>query len=204
MVLPPTHEVPRMGEASLLDHPWITRRKLDVAEYHRMGEAGILHEDDRVELIEGELVQMAPIGSLHAGTVNALAHLLITAVGQRAVVAVQNPVRLDRHAEPQPDFAVLRPRDDLYRSRTPEPADVLLLVEVADSSLRYDRTVKLPLYAGHGVPEVWIVDLEQREIEVWRDPADGRYGTSWRAGPDASLEPALLPGVVLRAADILA
>jgi Uma2 family endonuclease len=193
-----------MAEASLLDHPWITRRKLDVAEYHRMGEAGILHEDDRVELIEGELVALAPIGSPHASTVNTLTELLVAAVGQRGIVAVQNPVRLDRHTEPQPDFAVLRRHDHRYRAMNPGPEDVLLLVEVADSSLRYDRKVKLPLYAEHGVPEVWIVDLEQREIEVWRDPADGRYGTSWRAGPDASLEPALLPGVVLRAADILA
>jgi Uma2 family endonuclease len=192
-----------MTEASLLDHPWITRRKLDVDEYHRMGEAGILHEDDRVELIEGELVEMAPIGTGHASTVNTLAELLFAAVGQRGIVSVQNPVRLDRYSEPQPDFAVLRRHDHRYRDRPPGPGDVLLLVEVAHSSLRYDRAVKLPLYARHGVPEVWIVDLERREVEVCRDPADGRYATVSRAGPDASLEPALLPGVVLSVSGIL-
>ena len=187
----------------LAAHPWITRRKLDVAEYHRMAVAGILHEDDRVELIEGELVEMAPIGSPHSGTVNSLNRLLVRAAGDRAVVSVQNPVRLGDHSEPEPDFTLLRPRTDDYRLRTPEAADVLLLIEVADSSLRYDRTVKLPLYARHGVAEVWIVDLERRTVEVYREPAGDSYGAVSREEAGAVLEPALLPGVAIPVADVL-
>jgi Uma2 family endonuclease len=192
-----------MGEAGLLDHPWITRRKLDVDEYHRLAEAGILGEDDRVELIEGELIQMSPIGSPHAGTVNALTQLLVTAVGGRAIVAVQNPVRLDDRSEPQPDFALLRPRADHYRGATPTPADVLLLVEVADTSGRYDRAVKLPLYARHAIPEVWIVDVESRAIEVHREPEGQSYQKVSRPGRDDMLSPALLPEVRLTVASIL-
>ena len=192
-----------MGDAAPLDHPWLTRRKLDVAEYHRMGEAGILHEDDRVELIEGELIEMTPIGEPHVGTVNRLNRLLVVAAGTRAVVAVQNPVRLDGHSEPQPDFALLRPRADDYFGAKATPADVLLLMEVADASLRYDRAVKLPLYARHGIPEAWGVDLEHGLVEVHRQPAGDGYATSSRETAGASVEPALLPGVVLRVADVL-
>jgi Uma2 family endonuclease len=192
-----------MSEASLLDHPWVTRRKLDVGEYHRMAEAGILGEDDRVELIEGELVAMAPIGSGHAGTVNALTQLLVTAVAGRAIVAVQNPVRLGGYSEPQPDFALLKPRPDAYRSATPTPEDVLLLIEVADTSGRYDRRVKLPLYARHGIPEAWIVDLEERLVEVCREPGADGYAGITSVRPGSMLEPALLPGLSLSVADIL-
>src|SRR5579862_9904434 len=148
------------GESDLLTrNPWVARRPLTVAEYHRMGEVGILTEDDRVELIEGELIAMSPIGSEHSGTVNALTHTLVLAVEDRAVVAVQNPVQLDDLSEPRPDFALLKPRDDYYRRSTPRPDDVLLLIEVADSSLAYDRNVKRSLYAWHGIPEFWIVNI---------------------------------------------
>jgi Uma2 family endonuclease len=192
-----------MPEASLLDRAPVTRRKLDVDEYHRMGEVGILREDDRVELIEGDLVEMAPIGDPHASTVNTLTELLVAAVGRRGIVAVQNPIRLDRYSEPQPDFAVLRRHDHRYRARKPGPDDVLLLVEVADSSLRYDRSVKLPLYAKHGIPEVWIVNLGKNLVEVCRDPGSDGYDSITDAAPGTLLEPALLPGVILDVADIL-
>lgn len=187
----------------LLHHPWIVRWKLDVHEYHRMGEAGILTDDDRVELIEGELVQMSPIVSGHSGTVNALTRLLVLAVGSRAMVSVKNPVRLDVHNEPQPDFALLRPRADDYRSELPAPADVLLLIEVADSSLRFDRLVKLPLYARHRIPEVWIVDLPAGAVEVCRGPTPEGYARVVREGRGASVEPEALPGLRLRVDAIL-
>ena len=187
----------------LLHHPWIVRWKLDVHEYHRMGEAGILTDDDRVELIEGELVQMSPIVSGHSGTVNALTRLLVLAAGNRAMVSVQNPVRLDVHNEPQPDFALLRPRADDYRSELPAPADVLLLIEVADSSLRFDRLVKLPLYARHRIPEVWIVDLPAGAVEVCRGPTPEGYARVVREGRGASVEPEALPGLRLRVDAIL-
>ena len=181
----------------LRGNPWVTRRPITVDEYHRMGEAGILTEDDRVELIEGELVAMAPIGSDHSGTVNALNHLLVMAVHGRAVVAVQNPVILDDRSEPQPDFAVLRYRDDHYRRATPRAEDVVLIVEIANSSLNYDRAVKRPLYARRGIPEYWIVNVSGHEVEVCRTPVGDRYDTITRAVRGDVLEPALLPGVTI-------
>ena len=135
----------------------LTRWRFTVHDYHRMGEAGILHEDDRVELIEGELVEMAAIGTRHFSCVNGLTRMLVRGVGDEAIVSVQNPVRLDEHSEPQPDLTVLRMRD--YRESLPVPEDVLLLIEVSDPTLAYDRGVKLPLYARSGIREVWIVDL---------------------------------------------
>ena len=192
------------GEIGLLTrNPWVARRALTVAEYHRMGEVGILTERDRVELIEGELIAMSPIGSEHAGTVNALNRLLVQAVGERGVVAVQNPVRLDDLSEPQPDFAVLKPRADDYRRATPRSADVLLIVEVADTSLAYDRDVKRSLYARYGVPEFWIVNLATNEVEVCRAPTGDQYASVSHVGRDGVLEPELLSGVTIAVAAIL-
>lgn len=179
----------------LARNPWVPRRPLTVEEYHRMGDAGILHEDDRVELIEGELIAMSPIGSDHSGTVNAFTRNLVLAFGDRAVVGVQNPVRLSRFTEPQPDFSVLRPRADDYRSKIPGPEDVLLIIEVANSSLRYDRKVKLPLYARHGIPEVWIVNLAGGQIEICRQPEGETYTQISRAARDDSVAPSLLQGL---------
>jgi Uma2 family endonuclease len=192
------------GETGLLiRNPWVTRRALTVAEYHRMGEAGILAQGDRVELIEGQLIAMSPIGSEHSGTVNALNHCLVQAIGQRGVVAVQNPVQLDDLSEPQPDFAVLKPREDYYRRATPRPNEVLLIIEVADSSLAYDRNVKRSLYARHGIPEFWIVNLAAGEIEVCRAPEGERYASVSRVGREGVLEPVLLPGVAIPVAALL-
>ena len=184
-------------------NPWVTRRKFDVAEYYRLAEAGILHEDDRVELIEGEIVEMVPIGSDHSGTVNALNHALMSAAGRRATLSVQGPLHLSDYSEPQPDFMLLKPRPDFYRERHPRPEDVLLLIEVSQTSLRYDRAVKLPLYARHGIPEVWIVDLPDRVVEVHRDPSPDGYASTRRYAPGETLEPQALPGVKVSAADIL-
>ena len=191
------------AEAGLLDHPWVKRHKLDVSQYHRMGEAGVFEGNERVELIEGEIVEMAPIGGAHAGTTNDLNQMLVVATGDRALVTVGNPVRLDRYNEPQPDFALLRRRADSYRSSHPTAAEVLLLIEVADSSLRYDRKVKLPLYARHGVPELWIVDLEGGTVEVCREPRGDGYAASSHVAPGDVLEPALLPGVRIAVTDII-
>ena len=192
------------GELDLLArNPWVTRRPLTVAEYHRMGEAGILTEDDRVELIEGQLIAMSPIGSDHSGTVNALNRLLVRAVGDHGVVGVQNPVRLDDYSEPQPDFSVMRPRADDYRRSIPRPADVLLIVEVAHSSLNYDRAIKQSLYARHGIPEFWIVNLPGDVVEVHRAPSGDAYTTVTRAGRGELLQPELLPSVVVAVSEVL-
>jgi Uma2 family endonuclease len=191
-------------EPGLLNrYPAAPRRLLTVDEYHQMGEAGILTEDDRVELIEGELVAMAPIGSEHIAASNSLNRLLVLAVGDRGIVSVGNPVRLNRHSEPQPDFSVLKPRDD-YRKMLPRPEDTLLAVEVANTSLDYDRKVKLALYARSGIPEVWIVNLAANEVEVYRSPVADNYTVVARAGLAATLTIAALLGVSIPVARIFA
>ncbi len=192
------------AETDLLAHnPWVTRRKLTVDEFYTMAEAGIFGEDDRVELIEGELVAMVPIGSDHSGTVNALTYLLVQALGERGVVSVQNPVRLSEYTEPQPDVTVLKPRPDFYRKKRAMAEDVLLLVEVAYSSVAYDRRVKLPLYARHGIPEYWLVRLDAGVVEVYRAPGPDGYGVVRTAGPGEVLEIEALPGLALPASEVL-
>jgi Uma2 family endonuclease len=140
-----------------------------------MAEAGILHEDDRVELIEGEILEMAPIGGRHAACVNRSARLFILRLDDRAVVSIQNPVRLSSGSEPEPDLMLLRPPADRYDEHLPGPEDVLLIIEVSDTTLPYDRGTKLPLYAATGIPEVWIFDLERRRILVHRLPDGDLY-----------------------------
>ncbi len=177
------------------------RHRLTVDDYHRMGEAGIFAEGERVELIDGDIIDMAPIGQGHAAMVGGLAEALFVACAGRATVWPQNPVRLDRSSEPQPDLAVLRRRADFYATgERPGPSDVLLLVEVADSSLRFDRTVKLPLYARAGIAEVWIVDLKRRALDCHREPEAGGYGvmTTHQAGESLAL--AAAPEIVVRLA----
>jgi Uma2 family endonuclease len=151
------------------------RHRLTVDDYYRMAEVGILDPEARVELIDGDIIDMAPPGSSHAGTVTYLTQALLRAVDERAIVLCQNPVRLSQYSEPQPDLALLRPRDDFYRERHPRADDVLLIVEVAASSLRFDRKTKLPLYARHGIPEMWLVDLGGRRLVRYRAPQDGSY-----------------------------
>jgi Uma2 family endonuclease len=177
--------------------------RFTVEDYHRMAEAGILGEDDRVELIEGEIVEMPPIGSPHGGTVKALIHLFSRAVGDRALVSAQDPVRLSDISEPQPDLMLLRPRPDFYRNAHPTPADVLLLIEVADTSVAYDRSKKLPLYARAGIPEYWLVDLERGVLEVYRSPAGDGYAEVHELGAGARVAPASLPDAELDVGEIL-
>lgn len=158
-----------------IDQEPLQRRRFTVADYQRMGEAGILGEDDRVELIEGEIFEMAPIGSPHGGRIKQLNQMLTRAIGERALVAVQDPIVLGERSEPEPDIAVLRPRADFYKDSHPEAPDVLLLIEVADTSLQTDRDIKVPLYARHGIPEVWIVDIGRRRVLRFADPVRGTY-----------------------------
>jgi Uma2 family endonuclease len=160
---------------SVTHESWPRPHRLTVDEYYRMAEVGLLPPDARVELIEGEIIDMAPIGSRHARTVDYLAKRLILAVGEAATVRIQGPIGLSRHSEPQPDLALLRPRADEYRDRHPLAADVLLLIEVSDATLRFDREVKAGLYAKHRVPELWIVDLNNERLHVFRNPVQDAY-----------------------------
>ncbi|HEX6292718.1 MAG TPA: Uma2 family endonuclease [Herpetosiphonaceae bacterium] len=151
------------------------RRQFTVTEYQRMAETGILHEDDRVELLDGEIWKMSPIGSRHIACVNRLTAQVSRQVGQLVIVSVQNPIQLTDYSEPQPDLALLRMQPDFYAQALPTPSDVLLLIEVADTSLEYDRDVKLPRYAQAGIPEVWLVDLHEGTIRVYTQPTDAGY-----------------------------
>lgn len=187
----------------LVQDPLASRRRLSVAEYYRMAEAGILTPRDRVELIEGEIVTLSPAGSPHAGTVKRLNRLLVRLVGDRATVSVQDPLRLGDESEPEPDVALLLPRADDYTAAHPIAADVLLVIEVADSSLLYDRRVKRPLYARHGIPEYWIVNLEAEVVEVHRQPTAGGYAAETSAGRNEVLGLVALPDLAIPGRDIL-
>jgi len=160
----------------------IARHFFTVAEYERMGKAGIFSEGKRVELIEGEIVEMSPIGKRHAACVARLTQFLSQMLQGRVVVWVQNPILLNDYSEPQPDVTVLKARADFYGQALPTPEDVLLVIEVSDSTLEYDRQIKVPLYARAGVPEVWIVNLADERIETYADPEGGAYVTTASAG----------------------
>jgi len=180
------------------------RHRLNVGAYYKMAEAGILTQNDRVELIGGEIFDMTPIGSVHAGKTNRLNRLFARAAADGlALVSVQSPLRLDAYNEPEPDVMLLKPTEDDYQGRHPGAADVLLLVELSDSSLVHDRGTKLPLYAKFGVPEVWIVDLRGAAIEVYRQPAGDAYVHKERL-TSGSLAPVLVPGVTIEVRALLA
>jgi Uma2 family endonuclease len=154
------------------------RRLLTLDEYHQMIEAGILSEDERIELIRGEMVEMTPIGNRHAGCVRWLNRSFSSRLASRAIIDVQDPVSLEeQQSEPQPDIVLLRYREDCYRNELPGPEDVLLVVEVADSSLLYDRDIKIPLYAEAGIPEAWLVAFPSDSVFSYRDPSPTGYRT---------------------------
>ena len=181
----------------------LPRRRFTVAEYHQMAQAGILGEDDRVELIEGEIVEMPPIGDRHAASVDRLTERFVQRFSDAAIVRVQNPVRLGEHSEPQPDLALLRRRADFYASGHPAPPDVLLLVEVADTSAEFDRRVKVPLYARGGIPEVWLVDLEEEAIEIHRRPSAQGYQEVKVQGRGQTISPGAFPELAINMEEIL-
>lgn len=151
----------------------VPRLSFSADQFQRMGELGLFAEKDRLELINGDIIEMSPVGSLHAAGVNRIVDLFRKL--DEAFISVQNPVRLDESTQLQPDVALLRRRDDFYASAHPAPADVLLLVEVADTSLAYDREIKIPLYAAAGIPEVWLLNINSSKLVVYSNPANGKY-----------------------------
>ncbi len=153
----------------------LLRRKFTVEQFHKMAAVGILNEDDRVELIRGEILEMAAIGTKHAACVNRLNNVLPGKLGDKVIISVQNPIGLDDSSQPQPDVVLLKPREDFYASAHPQPQDVFLIIEVADTTIKYDREVKIPLYAEEGVVEVWLVDINSECVEVYREPTTDGY-----------------------------
>ncbi len=185
-----------MGAFDRLPPP-LKRHRIKADHYQRLGALGVLPPDLRTELLDGEIIEMAPIGTRHWAMVNRLDRMLREAVGRQAIFSTQSSFRLDDYSEPQPDIALFRPRDDFYAGALPTPADTLLVIEVADSSARYDREVKLPLYARHGVPEVWIVDLDAKLLRIYREPSGEDYLIATGMPAPGSVGIALLPGVAI-------
>jgi len=178
-------------------------RRFTVEEYHRLAESGVLQEDERVELLNGQIIDMMPIGPFHGGSVNWFAEIFHDLSHRRWITSTQNPVRLGPHDEPQPDLLLLRPRADFYRAQHPGPTDVYLLVEVSDSTLLIDRAEKLPVYARAGISEVWIVNLPERMVEVYRTPVNGSYTEAQKVRPGEPLAPAAFPDAAIDTAALL-
>ena len=176
--------------------------QFSVEEYHKLGEAGIFHEDDRVELLNGDIVIMAPIGIRHVKAVRRLIKVLSRQYSDRCIVDVQNPVMIDGHSEPQPDILLLRHEADL-RDCSPLPEDVLLLVEVADTSLMYDKSDKRDAYARSGVAEYWLLNLTRNELHVFRQPGARGYGSEELVRAGESIAPLAFPGSPVALNEIL-
>lgn len=186
-----------MGSIAETGAPPLARWRISVPDFHRMAEVGIFGPDDRVELIDGELIMMAPIGTRHAACVARLVRVLQSAVGNTALIWPQNPLALADDTEVYPDLCLLRPRDDFYAGAVPRPRDALLVVEVSDTTLGFDRGEKRRLYAAAGIAEYWVLDVAAGRMFVYRDPAEGGYRLTETPGPEDDVAPVLLPGLRL-------
>ncbi len=180
----------------------VSRRRFTADDYQRMGQAGILRREDHVELIDGEIIAMTPIGTRHCASVDRVTRALVTRAGDSAIVRVQGSVRLDLYTEPQPDLVLLRPRADFYASAHPGPADILLIIESAESSIDYDREVKARVYARSGVHEYWLADLNENVLLQHSSPGDGTYRNVQRYTRGQSLAPQLLPECIISISDL--
>jgi Uma2 family endonuclease len=179
------------------------QHRFNVNEYYRMAETGVLRPDARVELLDGSVIDISPISPLHGGLTKRLNRIFTTLSKNRWVVAVQDPVRLNDHSEPQPDLMLLKPAPDDYTTRHSGPADVFLLIEIADSSLELDRKEKLPVYGRAGISEVWILNLLAKTIEVYREPHFTGYGTKQVLHFGDKASPQAFPDVVLEVVELL-
>ena len=182
----------------------LSRRRFTADEYQRMGQAGILSEDDRVELIDGEIIAMTPIGPRHCASVDRANRAFVTKAGDTAIVRVQGAVRLDFFTEPEPDLVLLKPRSDFYASRHPGASDILLIVEVADSSIDYDLNLKGRLYAESGILEYWVANLNEDVVMCFSSPEHGVYQTVRQCRRGETIAPSLLPACQIPAHDLLA
>ncbi|MEM7369984.1 MAG: Uma2 family endonuclease [Bacteroidota bacterium] len=180
----------------------LRKRLITVAEYYKMLEVGILKEEDRVELIRGEIISMSPISSNHSSIVKRINRVLSKSIGDLGVIGIQDPIHLGKFSEPEPDISLLKPSPDLYQHEHPRSEDVFLLIEVAQSSLNFDRHVKIPLYASHQIPEVWIVDVNNHQIEVYREPNGDFYAEQMLVVPGESIDIQAL-GLEIQVRDLL-
>ena len=191
-------------QAQQIEQVPVERWRFTVDDYYRMGEVGILPHDARVELINGDVIQMPPIGSHHNGSVIGLDELLRDLLGRSVSISVQGPLELRQFGTPQPDVLILRRRDDHYRSANPTAADVLLVIEVSDSTLVHDRDTKGPMYAQAEIAEYWIVNLVNSQLLVYRRPGDGVYHEVQTLGKEDTVQPLNFPDVTIAVSEILA
>jgi Uma2 family endonuclease len=182
----------------------VSKKRFTADEYQQMGQVGILSEDDRVELIDGEIIAMTPIGPRHCASVDRMTRAFVTKAGESAIVRMQGSVRLNFQSEPEPDLVLLRPRTDFYASAHPGPADILLIVEIAQTSIDYDRDFKGPFYARNAVHEYWLADLNEKVLKCFSTPRNGAYQTVRQYERGQSVAPLLLPDCVIPVDDLLA
>jgi Uma2 family endonuclease len=178
-------------------------RKFTVEQYHKMADVGIFSQQDRVELLEGEIIEMSPIGIKHAASVNRLNQLFNKNLGDKVLVSIQNPIQLGEKSEPQPDVALLKYREDFYGAKIPQNEDIYLIVEVADTTVKYDREIKIPLYAQKNIIEVWLVDLNSSYLEVYRQPAQEGYKSMQKLQLGETLTLVSFPEIRLGVGEIL-
>lgn len=183
--------------------PVQTQHRFNVKEYYRMAETGVLRPDARVELLDGRIIDMSPIGPFHGSITKYLNQWFTTAARGRWITQIQDPVRLDEHSEPEPDVALLKPIADFYRKRHPQPEDVFLLVEVSDTTLETDRAEKLPAYGRAGIAEVWIVNLNDATIEIYREPNFTGYGSKTVLCAGDQAKPLAFPDATVDVAELL-
>lgn len=183
--------------------PVQTEHRFSVEDYHRMAESGVLKPGARVELLDGKIIDMSPIGPYHGGLVNRLIRIFTQLSKGRWLVSAQNPLRLDDHSEPEPDLLLLRPAPDEYTRRHPQPEDVFLLIEVSEATLHYDRNEKLPAYARAGIAEVWIVNLVDLAVEVYREPSFTGYSWNTLLHPGQTAAPQAFPDAAADVAELL-
>jgi Uma2 family endonuclease len=181
---------------------WVPYRRFRSADYYRMWEIGLFAPDARIELIEGEIIDMAPIGSPHCGTVDWLNEVLVAALRKHVIVRPQSVIELSDFSHPQPDIALLQRRKDFYRSAHPGPPETFLIIEVSASSLRLDEMVKVPLFAHFEIPEMWIVDLVHERLNVYRSPRDGEYTEVSSIEKPGVTALSALPGVTVDLSDL--
>ncbi len=180
-----------------------TPYRFTVDDYYRMAHADILTEDDRVELLDGQIFVKEPPGPEHAGHLALLTTLFVRLLGDRAIVRPQDPVHIDRLNDPQPDLAIVKPREDAYMGAHPRARDVLLIVEIAWTSSPGDRRIKAPLYARAGIREFWLVDIKKRKLEVYREPGERGYRKVSRLSRKATVRPFAFPDVEMAVRDIV-
>jgi Uma2 family endonuclease len=179
------------------------KHQFTISEWHKMGKYNIFEPHARMELIEGEIIDMAPIGPSHGGRVKRLNHLFSRQLGDSAIIGVQDPIQIRDDSEPEPDLAILRPEPNFYTERHPKPDDILLLIEVSDTTINYDRDKKVPLYANNGIVEFWLVDLGEETIEIYLEPHPQGYAQKRIAKSGEILVPSQLPQVTMAVSDIL-